>query len=154
MTLRERLEADLKTAMVAKDRERLSCLRMIKSKMQEKEVALRAERGKDYRLEEAELLQVITAYAKQRRDSIAGYESGGRTELAEREKAELAMVAEYLPQQLDEARIRELVRAAIEETGASSARDMGKVMKALIPKTKGVADGKRVSEIVRESLAS
>jgi len=154
MTLRQRLEADLKTAMLARDRERLSCLRMIKSKMQEKEVALRAERGKDHQLEDAELLQVITAYAKQRRDSIAGYESGGRTELAEREKAELAMVAEYLPRQLDETQIRELVRAAIEETGASSARDMGRVMKALMPRTQGVADGKLVSQIVRELLAS
>ena len=154
MTLRERLEADLKTAMVARDRERLSCLRMIKSKVQEKEVALRADRGKDYRLEEAELLQVISAYAKQRRDSIAGYESGGRTELAERERAELAMVSEYLPRQLDEAQIRELVAAAIEESGASSAREMGQVMKLLMPRTQGVADGKLVSSIVRELLAS
>ena len=97
---------------------------------------------------------MIASYAKQRRDSIEGFERGGREEQAANERAELAIVEEYLPRQLTDDEIREIVRAAVAECGATGAAAMGAVMKAVMPRIKGMADGKRVQKIVRESLGS
>jgi uncharacterized protein YqeY len=152
MTIKKRLEDDLKEAMKARDELRLNCLRMLKSKILEKEVSLRAKEGKDYQLSDEEVVQVASSYAKQRRDSIESYRQGGREDLAAKEEKELAVVEGYLPQQLSRDEIVEIVRGAVEESGASSAKDMGSVMKIVMPKVKGQADGKLVNRIVREML--
>ena len=152
MTIKKRLEDDLKEAMKARDELRLNCLRMLKSKILEKEVSLRAKEGKDYQLSDEEVIQVASSYAKQRRDSIESYRQGGREDLAAKEEKELAVVEDYLPQQLSRDEIVEIVSGAVEESGASSAKDMGAVMRIVMPRVKGQADGKLVNQIVRELL--
>jgi uncharacterized protein YqeY len=152
MSLKRRIEDDIKQALKAGDRPRLSCLRMLKSKLQEREVARRSEQGRDYELSDDESQAVIASYAKQRRDSIAGFEQGGRDDLAERERAELEVVGAYLPQQLSDEELRRIVQEAIGSTGATSAREMGAVMKIVMATVRGGADGKRVSGMVRELL--
>ena len=151
--LEQRLAEDMKQAMRAKDSGRLTVIRMLRSKLQEKLVELRGKHGRDHELTDEQALEVIGGYAKQRRDSIEAYRQGGRDDLADKEQAELDLVSGYLPEQLSEDELRELVAAAIAETGASSPKDMGKVMQAVMPKTKGRADGKRISAIARELLA-
>jgi uncharacterized protein YqeY len=153
MTMKQRLEDDLKKAMKAREPLLLSCLRMLKSKIQEKEVALRAKEGVDYQLNDEEVIEVASSYAKQRRDSIESYRQGGREELAVKEEAELAIIEGYLPQQLSREEIAEIVRAAVTESGAGSIKDMGAVMKVVMPQVKGQADGKLVNQVVREMLA-
>jgi len=152
MTVKERIVADLTAAMKAKDPARLGVLRMLKAKMLEAEVEQRAKRGPDYSIEDADALVVISAYAKQRRDSVDAYRQGGRVDLASKEEAELAIVLDYLPRQLSADEIEEIVREAIRDTGATSAKEMGNVMKAVLPKTKGMADGKLVNDAVRRLL--
>jgi len=152
MTLKERIVSDITASMKARDTVRLGVVRMLKARMQEAEVEKRAEKGAGYALEDAEALAVISAYAKQRRDSIEAYRQGGREDLAAKEEAELAIIQQYLPAQLSEADVRRLVSEAIAESAASSAKDMGAVMKLVMPKVKGVADGKLVNQIVRELL--
>ena len=152
MTIKEKIVADMTAAMKAKDAARLSVMRMLKSKMMEAEVELRAKKGLDYQLEDQESLAVIGSYAKQRRDSIEAYTQGGRAELAAKEQAELVIIQEYLPAQLSEDDIRGFAREAIAASGATSAKDMGAVMKVLMPKVKGAADGAVVNRIVRELL--
>jgi uncharacterized protein YqeY len=125
---------------------------MLKARVMEREVALRAERGVDYRLSDDEVVQAASAYAKQRRDSIESYRKGSREDLAAKEEAELAIVEEYLPRQLSREEIAGVVRRAIEESGAQSPKDMGAVMKLVMAEVKGTADGKLVNEIVREQL--
>lgn len=153
MTLKERLVADLTAAMKSRDAQRTGVLRMLKSKMLEAEVDQRAKKGTDYQIEDPDALAVVAAYAKQRRDAIEAYRQGGREDLAAKEEAELAIVQEYLPKQLSPDEIRSIVREAIAATGASSVKEMGVVMKAVMPKTKGAADGKLVNDIVRELLS-
>ena len=153
MSIVERLENDLKQAMKARDQRKLSCIRMLKSRLKEREVAQRAKQGPEAKLSEEEVVDVVGAYAKQRRDSIEAYRQAGREDLASNEEAELAIVTEYLPQQLGEDELRALVAAAVAEAGASSAKDMGAVMKLVVPRTKGRADGKLVSAMVREALS-
>jgi uncharacterized protein YqeY len=154
MALEERLAADMKRAMKAKDSERLNCIRMLRSKIQEKTVAARSKRGTDAKLSDDEITEVISAYAKQRRDSIEAFESAGREERAAAEQAELEIIQEYLPHQLTEAELEGVVRDAIAESGASSAKDMGALMKLVMPKVKGRADGKQVNQVVRRLLGS
>jgi len=152
MSIKARLEADIKSAMKAGDRARLSCLRMLKSKILEREVELRAGREPGYSLSDEETVEVIAGYAKQRRDSIEGFERGGREAQACREREELEIVTGYLPEQLSEEQLRGIVQEAIAACGASSARQMGEVMKIVMPRVKGAADGKQVSRIARELL--
>jgi uncharacterized protein YqeY len=152
MSMRERLEAELKQAMKTRDAARLSCLRMLTSRIQEREVALRALKGRDYRISDEEALEVIAGYAKQRRDSIEGYAKGGRQDLVEAERAELEIVQEYLPKQLSASEVRGIVERAIAEAGAKGAGDIGAVMRIAMPQVKGVADGKLVQQIAREML--
>ncbi len=153
MSLKDRIDADLREAMKAQDRTRLGVLRMLKARMIEAEVDQRAKRGADYRLGDAEALEAIATYAKQRRDSIDSFRQAGRTEMAAQEEAELAIVQTYLPRQLSAEEITALAKEVIAATGAKSAREMGAVMKALVPKVKGAADGKLVNEIVRGLLS-
>ncbi|MEO2083704.1 MAG: GatB/YqeY domain-containing protein [Desulfurobacteriaceae bacterium] len=146
MGLKERLREDMKEAMKSKDKVKLSTIRMINSLIKNAEIEKRGE------LTDDEIVQLLMKYAKQRRESIEMYEKGGRQDLVEKEKAELAVVESYLPKQLSEDELKEIVKKAIEETGASSAKDLGKVMKAVMPRVKGRADGSVVNRIVREML--
>jgi len=147
MSLKERLKADMKEAMKAKDKVKLSTIRMINSLIKNAEIEKRGE------LTDEEIIQLLMKYAKQRKESIEMYEKGGRQDLVEKEKAELAVVESYLPKQMSEEEIREVVKQTIEEVGASSVKDMGKVMKAVMPKVKGRADGSVVNRIVKELLS-
>ena len=140
-------------ALKAREAGKVSCLRMLKSKLQEREVALRSKHGKDYRITDEEAQTVIATYAKQRRDSIAGYRQGGREDLVVQEQAELEIVQTYLPQQLGAEEVEALIREAIAESGASSLADMGAVMQVVMPKVKGRADGKQISKIAGQLLA-
>lgn len=153
MAIRERIVADLTASMKANDRSRLGVVRMLKSRIMEAEVEQRGRKGPDYVLEDQECLAVIAAYAKQRRDSIEAYRKGGKEELATKEEAELAIVQQYLPAQMSEVEVRRIVAAAIAEAGATSAKEMGAIMKIVMPRLKGEADGAVVNRIVRELLA-
>ena len=148
MTLNDKIGADLTAAMKAKDAPRLSALRMLKAAITNKGMV---EKGRD--LEDAEVLQVVASLVKQRRDSIEQFAKAGRTDLVDKETAEIAILEHYLPPAISAEEIEAAVAAAIAETGASSAKDMGKVMKAVMPKLAGKnADGKAVNEAVRRKL--
>ena len=148
MSLNETIAADLTAAMKAKDAQRLSALRMLKAAVTNKGMV---EKGRD--LEDAEVLQVVASLVKQRRDSIEQFTKAGRTDLVDKETAEIAILEHYLPPAVSAEEIEAAVAAAIAETGASSAKDMGKVMKAVMPKLAGKnADGKAVNEAVRRKL--
>ena len=148
MTLLERIESAMRDAMRARDEQRTSTLRMAMAAAQNQKIA----RGRD--LADDEVVDVLTKQVKQRRESIAMYRDAGREERAVAEEAEAAILAEFLPEQLDEAEIEAMARAAIAETGASSPADLGRVMGRLSPQTRGRADGRVVSEVVRRLLAS
>jgi hypothetical protein len=149
MSLNEKVAADITTAMKAKDAARLSALRMLKAAIMNKGV----EKGRD--LEDAEVLQVVSSLVKQRRDSIDQFSKAGRTDLVEKETAEIAVLEAYLPPAATAAEIDTAVSAAIAETGASSPKDMGTVMKAVMPMLAGKnADGKAVNEAVRRKLGA
>src|SRR5206468_2010064 len=148
-SLKERLHADLNAAMKARDELTTATLRMALTAVTTEEVA-----GKQAReLSDDEVLRVLSREAKKRREAAEAFDAAGRTELAERERAEGAVLDAYLPAQLDDAELAELVRAAVAETGASGPQQMGVVMKAVQPKVVGRADGKRVSDEVRRQLA-
>ncbi|HAD03182.1 MAG: glutamyl-tRNA amidotransferase [Desulfuromonadales bacterium GWC2_61_20] len=147
MTLKEQLDVAMKDAMRAKDALRLSTIRMAKSAIKYKEVELIAQ------LDDQGVIGVLSTLAKQRKESAVAFREGNRLELAEKEEQELAVLLEFLPQQLDEAGIKVLIEKAVAEAGASSAKDMGKVMKLVTPQTTGRADGKLVSELVKARLA-
>ncbi len=152
MSLRQRIEDDIRTALKAGDKQRLSCLRMVKSKVQEKQVELRGTEGREAELSDEDVTNVVSAYAKQRRDSIESYEQGGRKDLAANERAELEILTAYLPQQMSEDEVSAIVDDAVRESGASEPKDMGAVMKLVMPKVKGRADGKLVNRIVQSRL--
>ena len=152
MSLRQRIEDDIRTALKAGDKQRLSCLRMVKSKVQEKQVELRGTEGREAELSDEDVTNAVSAYAKQRRDSIESYEQGGREDLAANERAELEILTAYLPQQMSEDEVSAIVDDAVRESGASEPKDMGAVMKLVMPKVKGRADGKLVNRIVQSRL--
>ena len=154
MSLRERIQTEMKTAMKAGDKIRVSTLRMLQSRILEREVELRARKGRDYHLDDDETTDVLVSYAKQRRQSIESYVAGGRPELADKEREELTIVEEYLPRQLGAAELEALVDQAVSETGASSLKDLGAVMKRVMAEAKGGIDGKTVNEIVKRRLLS
>lgn len=147
MALRERLDVDLKAAMLAKDAAKLSTIRMIKSAVRNEEIDLKRP------LEDADMINLLAKLKKQREDSVEQYKTGNRPDLVEKEQAELAVIQGYLPAQLSADEIDKLITDAIAATGAQGAKDMGKVMKALTEQTKGRADGKLVSERVKAKLA-
>jgi uncharacterized protein YqeY len=152
MSLKDRIGDEIKAAMKARDKVRLETVRSIKKLILEKEVEARA-KGQDSLTEEQEL-QVVMQLAKQRRDAIAQYQNAGRSELAEQESQELAILEEYLPQQLSQAEVQAIVAEIIEQVGATSPKDMGKVMGPAMQRLKGQADGKKVQKIVKTSLAA
>jgi uncharacterized protein YqeY len=147
-TIRERLDADLKDAMRAKDELKLSVIRMAKSAIKYKEVE-----GTNKVLDEAGILNVLTTMVKQRRDSIEQYKAGGRADLAEKEEKELAIIQLYLPQQLSAAELTAEIAKAITEASAKGPKDMGAVMKIVTPRLKGQAEGKLISDEVKAQLA-
>jgi uncharacterized protein YqeY len=147
VALNEKIGSDIAAAMKAKDAPRLSALRMLKAAVMNKGV----EKGRD--LEDAEVLQVVASLVKQRRDSIEQFEKAGRTDLVAKETGEIAVLEAYLPPAASAEEIDAAVAAAIAETGAASIKDMGKVMKAVMPRLAGKhADGRTVNEAVRRKL--
>ncbi|MFK4565832.1 GatB/YqeY domain-containing protein [Enterococcus sp. UD-01] len=146
MSLLTTLNDDIKTAMKAKDKETLSVLRMLKTAIQNEQIKA----GRDLNGEEE--LTVLSREMKQRRDSLAEFEKAGRDDLADKAKIEITIVEKYMPEQLSEEEIRQIVQAAIDQTGASSAKEFGKVMGAVMPKVKGKAVGNQVNAIVKELL--
>ena len=147
MNLKEQILADLTVAMKAKDAARTSTLRMLKAAIVNRQI----EKGGE--LDEEELMKLLRTQAKQRRDSVEQYEKGGRQDLVDKEIAEIAVIEGYLPQAASPAEIDEAVAAAIAETGAASMKEMGAVMKAVMPRLAGKnADGRAVSETVKRKL--
>jgi uncharacterized protein YqeY len=146
-SLVERVTQEIADAMRRKDQQSLSPLRMLKAALMNREVE------KSRALDEAESLQVVQSLVKQRRDSIEQFRAGGRADLADREQAEVAFLERYLPPAADESAIAAAIDAAVAETGATSAKDMGKVMKAVMSRLAGVTvDGRIVSAEVRKRL--
>lgn len=149
MALIDKISEDMTAAMRSRDQARLMPLRMAKAALMNREVE------KGGALEDAEAQQVIATLIKQRRDSVEQFTTGGRAELAARESAEIAVLEVYLPPPVDPAEIERAVDEAIAETGATAARDLGRVMKAVMPKLAGRgADGRTINEIVRRKLGA
>ena len=147
MTLRDRLTEDLKHAMKSRDQLRMDVIRMIKAAVLNKEVELKKD------LDDAEMSRVMTSMIKQRKESVAHFEKGNRAELAAKERQEIAIIEAYLPQALTPDQLTGVVEAVIRDTGATSPKDIGAVMKAVMAQLAGQAvDGKQVSELVRSKL--
>nr|MEE4267798.1 GatB/YqeY domain-containing protein [Candidatus Krumholzibacteria bacterium] len=142
-----RLKSEVIVAMKAKDKGRLGVLRMLQAAVKQVEVDERRE------LEDADVMRILGSYARKVKDQIASYGDGGREELKAAAEAELVIVAEFLPAELSDAELEGIVRQGIEESGATGMKDMGKVMKAIMPQTTGRADGGRVSALVKKLLA-
>ena len=147
MSLQLRIQQELKSAMMAKDNERLSTLRLLKSALG----YLQVERKTD-QLSDADVIALTQKEVKKRRDAIEQYEAGGRAELAEKERREIAVLETFLPQPLSEAELEAMVKAAIQETGATSKKDMGPVIRAVQTRAAGRADGKTISTMVGRLL--
>ena len=147
--LKDKIQEDLKAAMLAKEELKLSTIRMLKSAIQYYEIQ---KGGAGYEATDEDIIEVIGREIKKRRESIEMFEKGRRQELADKERKELEILQNYLPEQLDENAIRVLVDEVISKTGATTMQDMGKVMGELMPSTRGKADGQLVSSIVKEKL--
>lgn len=144
--MRDDINRDMIAAMKSGDKERLSTLRMLLSAVKYKEVDAK------HQLNDEEVVSVLSTLVKQRQDSIDQFRKGGREDLVEKETREAEVLKGYLPPQLSEGEVRDIVRKAAEETGAAGPRDMGKLMKSIMPQVKGKADGKLVNDIVKEVL--
>jgi uncharacterized protein len=147
MALKDQLEADLKAAMREKDALKLSVIRMLKSAVKYREIEIMKP------LDDAGVQGVISSEIKRRRDSVEQYRAGNRADLADKEEAEIAILQAYQPQQLTPDELRAKVDAAIAKVGAQGPKDMGAVMKALLPEVQGRAEGKAVSDLVKARLA-
>ncbi len=147
MDIIAKLNEEMVGAAKAKDKIRLSAIRMLKSALHNKEINVMRP------LKEDEVLQVLSSMIKQRKDSIEQFAKGGRTDLVEKEEAELKVIQEFMPAQMSDEDVDTLIKQAIEDVGAASVKDMGKVMKVLMPKLTGVADGKAASEKVKVFLS-
>jgi len=149
MALKQKISEDLKTAMKAGETERRDVLRMLDSMIKNVEIEkMKKEEG----LSDEEVLEVLNRAVKQRKDSMEQYGTGGRPELAEKEKKEIEIIMAYMPEQMSEEAVREAVKATIAQVGATSKADIGKVMGPVMGKLKGKADGSLVKKIVEESL--
>ena len=146
MSLKEQLTNDMKEAMKAHEKERLAVIRMVRGAVKQQEIDGKAE------LDDEGVIAVLSKEIKMRKDSLEEFQKGGREDLVAKTQAEIDFLMPYMPAQLSEEEVRGLVKAAVEQTGASTAKDMGKVMGALMPKVKGRTDGKLVNAIVREFL--
>lgn len=155
MKLRDRISEALKDAMRAKETERLSTLRLINAAIKDRDIAVRASsgEGEENGVGNEEILQILGKMVKQRQESARAYEEGGRLELAEKELREITVIEDFLPRQLDEEETEAAVDKAISETGASSIRDMGKVMGTLKGKYTGQMDFGRVGPLVKARLS-
>ena len=147
MDINTRLNDEMVIAAKAKDKVRLSAIRMLKTALHNKEIDLMRP------LNESETLQIISAMVKHRKDSIEQFAKGGRTDLVEKEEAELKVVQEFMPAQMSDDEVESVIKKAIAEAGAVSIKDMGKVMKVLMPQLTGKADGKMVGEKVKALLS-
>jgi uncharacterized protein YqeY len=147
MSLSDRLNEDMKQAMKSQDKFKLSVIRMVRAAIKNIEIDQRKT------LDDNEVLDVLASEIKQRRDSLHEFEKAGRDDLAEGLRSELTILVNYMPQQLTEDEVKDIVIQTIQEVGASSKADMGKVMGALMPKVKGRADGKLINQLVQQSLA-
>ncbi|MDD5711154.1 MAG: GatB/YqeY domain-containing protein [Smithellaceae bacterium] len=148
MDISEKITQQMAAAAKAQDKLRLSALRMIKTALHNREIDLHRA------VNESEFVQLLSQMAKQRKDSIEQFEKGGRADLVAKETAELAIIQEFLPAQLSEAEIGKVIDEAIAEVGATSSKDMGKVMKAVMPKLAARADGKLVGDLVKARLSA
>lgn len=142
-----RMKSDMKDAMRARDKERLTTLRMLISSLKNKAIDLKED------LTEDDILDVLSTEAKRRREAAEQYREGDRAELAEKEESELTVIEEYLPKALTDDEVGEMIDAVIEEVGATSRADMGKVMGAIMPQVKGRFDGSRVKDLVMDKLS-
>lgn len=146
MSLKERLMSDLKTAMKNRDKVRKDVVTMVRAAVKQREVDERIE------LDDEGIIDVISKQVKQKKDAIEDFRKGSREDLVQLTEKEIEILMEYLPRQLSEEEIDEIVRAAINEVGANTTRDMGKVMANVMPKVKGKADGSLVNKIVKQYL--
>ncbi|MCG2587168.1 GatB/YqeY domain-containing protein [Rhodohalobacter sulfatireducens] len=151
MSLKNKILDDLKSAMKAKEADKLNVLRSLKAKLLEKEISER--KGGEASLSDEQVVEVLMKAAKQRKESIDQFEEGGRDDLADKEKFELEIIEEYLPEMMDEDEIRNAVKKQIDQMGATDMSDMGKVMGALMGQLKGKAEGATISKIVKEELS-
>ncbi len=150
MSLKAQIEAEIKQSMLNKDKDRLRALRAIKSQI----LLAETEKGAKEELTADAEMKLLTKAAKQRKDSLEIYEKEGRSDLAEVEKAELNVIESFLPKQLDESEVRDIVKKIISDVGASGPQDMGKVMGVATKQLAGKADGKVISTITKEILSS
>ena len=150
MSLKEQIGEDIKTAMKAKDKLRLQTVRSIKKAILDKEVELRP-KGQDTLTPEHEI-ELLTQQAKQRRDSIEQFTNAGRDDLAEKESQELAIIETYLPEQVSDEEVAKIIDELIASSGATTMKDLGKVMGPAMKQLKGKADGKKIQEIVKSKL--
>jgi uncharacterized protein YqeY len=148
MTFKVKIEEGMVAAAKARDKISLSAFRLIKTAIHNREIDLKRE------LNEAEFFQVLSTMVKQRKDSIEQFTKGGRADLVEKEESELKLIQSFMPAQMSEEDVNREIRQAITETGAVSVKDMGKVMKVLMPKLSGKADGKAVGEKVKAALSA
>lgn len=147
MALKEQLLNDLKTAMKAKDKVSKNTITMIRAAI------LQKEKDTQTKLDDPEIAEIISKQYKQRKDALADFEKAGRDDLIDQTKAEMKIIEAYLPKQLSMEEIEKVVDETIGEVGAESMKDMGKVMGSLMPKVKGIADGKVVNQVVRKKLS-
>jgi uncharacterized protein len=148
MTITDRLTQDMKTAMKARDKEKLSTIRMVKASMQNEAIKL----GKDS-LSEEEELTVLSREVKQRNDSLHEFKEAGREDLVEGLEREIEILQVYMPKQLTDEELKQIVEETVQEVGATSKSDMGKVMSAVMPKVKGKVDGSKVNKLVLQQLS-
>jgi uncharacterized protein YqeY len=151
MTMRERFAADLKEAIKARDTRRVSTLRLITAAIKDRDIAARTEDNADG-VGDAEILAILAKMIRQRQESARAYEEGGRLDLAEQEQGEIAVIRDYLPRQMSETEVERAIARAIEETGASSIRDMGKVMAMLKERHTGQMDFSRVGATIKQAF--
>lgn len=147
MSILDQLNEDMKAAMKAKEKERLSTIRMIKAAIQNEEI----DKGRE--LTPDEEIAIVSREKKQRMDSYEEFAKAGRSDLITNLEKELEIVTEYLPEQLSDDEVREIVKETIEEVGAESMQDMGKVMTTIMPKVSGAADGSKINQLVKEELS-
>lgn len=147
MSILDQLNEDMKAAMRAKEKERLTTIRMIKAAIQNEEI----DKGRE--LTSDEEIAIVSREKKQRMDSYEEFKKAGRDDLITNLEKELEIVSEYLPEQLSDDEVREIVKETIEEVGAESMQDMGKVMSTIMPKVSGAADGSKINQLVKEELS-
>ncbi len=148
MQLREQIAKDFNEALKSRDERKLSALRLLRTEIKKREVS-----GQKKELSEVEIIETVSSLIKQRRESIRLFQEGNRLDLVAKEEAELKILLSYLPQPLSRTEIEALVEQIISETGAKNLKDLGLVMKKIMPKVSGRADGKLVNEIVKEKLS-